>query len=196
MGLWKFEARTHPHLWRMVVIVVVRSDTATRGSSGFIGRAALLAVWIGLTDLWLKTMARAGGCTDAPGMAKLLENPWVIPGDCPGRALAGEAVLLAPAVQNSGPFGMSGETWGFAVLGLAAVLTVLVARWRWRDPGDILALGVLWGGCLVLALPRVLGEGAGVTELTVLGVGLGIGALTVTWALAWLAWRFVAEARA
>lgn len=188
----------------MVALTVVRSDTATRGSSGFIGRAVLLAGWIGLTDLWLKTMARAGGCTDAPGLAKLLENPWVIPNNCPGRPLLGEAVLLAPAVRDGGPFGVlapslsgaTGETWGFVVLGLAAVLTVLVARWRWRDPGDILALGVLWGGCLVLALPRVLGDGTGVTELTVAGIGVGIGELTVAWALAWLAWRFVAEARA
>ena len=81
-------------------------------------------------------------------------------------------------------------------LAIATVVTTVVIRWRWRDPGDALALAALWAGAGLLAVPRLMGGGTGLTELSVYGTGTGLGDLSLVWGLGWLAWRAIAEARA
>ena len=81
------------------------------------------------------------------------------------------------------------------MLALATTVTALVVLWRYRDPGDALALGGLWGGCAVLAAPGLQGMG-GFSEIALLGVPTGVGDVAVLWSLAWLLWRAVAEFRA
>ncbi|MEM6994480.1 MAG: hypothetical protein AAF721_28450 [Myxococcota bacterium] len=182
---------------------MAQAHHAPAGGTNPVVRALLLTGWIGLTDLWLKLMARAGGCTDAPAVADMLRSPWALPSECPGAPLLGTAVQLAPTVRDGGPFGLlpgtfggvMGQIWGLSLIALAVVVTILVVRWRYRHAGDTLALGVLWGACGVLALPRLLGTG-GVAEITVAGVSTGIGDAALAWALGWLVWRAIAEARA
>lgn len=91
---------------------------------------------------------------------------------------------------------LTGPTGGLALLAIAAVVTIAVVLWRWRDRGDALALGVLWGGATSLALPMLVGPGHGLADLAIGGLCLALGDLAMLWALAWLVWRAVAEYRA
>lgn len=176
-----------------------------RHGAGFVVRAVGLgtglALWIWLCDLWLKAMARVGACEGAPPLREVITHPWRLPESCPGASVLGETLRLLPAPRSGAPFdllapaltGVAGQLWGLALLALASAVTIVVVRWRWRDAGDALALGVLWAGCLTLALPRLLGDGAGLTEIAFVGVPTGIGDLALFSALAWLCWRAVAE---
>lgn len=187
---------------------MARASRPKRGASSVVVRALLLAGWVGVCDVWLKAMARAGGCVDAPAVADWVTQPWSLlgplPAQCPGAPLFSEAVRLAPAVRDGGPLGVLapaftgvyGQLWALALLALATTVTILVARWRWRDSADGLAIGTLWGGCATLALPRLLGNGAGLSEITIGGVATGIGDIAVVWAGIWLLWRAIAETRA
>jgi hypothetical protein len=78
-------------------------------------------------------------------------------------------------------------------VGFAALVTVLVVRWRWRAAGDPLALGALWAGILIHALPRLLGSSGSFTEFEWLGLSTGLGDMALAWGLLWLIWRFLAE---
>jgi len=183
---------------------VGKLQTAEPGASGLIMRVALLGGWIGLCDLWLKLMARAGGCADPSGVVDMLGHPLTIPEQCSGTPLLGEAIRLAPGIRNGGPFGLAapslaggtGQLWALALLALATTVTILIVRWRWRTPGDGLALGALWGGAATLAIPRLVAGGEGLFEFTVSGAGAGVGDIALVLALVWLAWRWIAEARA
>jgi hypothetical protein len=163
----------------------------------------VLAVWVVGCDLWLKIVARAAGCPPDPSVSWLTEG-YATPPACEPVALAGDGLALHAVASDGGPFGAmpgllsssTGPTVGLALLAFATVVTILVARWKWRSAGDPLALGALWGGAIVLALPRLVGGGGRVTELSLGGVETGLGDLAIVWAVAWLAWRFVAEARA
>lgn len=177
------------------------SVSASRWDSGVVVRAGLLTIWVGLCDVWLKAMARAGGCSDPADIGSLVAHPWALPEQCPGAALLGESIRLAPVVRDGGPLGIAGglvtgSTGGLVLLGIAAALSVAVLVWRWRDRGDALALGVLWGGALTLALPMLVGPGSGMADLAVGGMAIALGDLAMLWALAWLVWRAIAEYRA
>ena len=69
-------------------------------------------------------------------------------------------------------------------------------RWRWRSTGDATALGATWGAALILALPRLMGDGAGMAELHLGGMATGLGDFALLWVVIWLSWRAIAEARA
>lgn len=186
---------------RILQFVVATPVTAARWDGSVVVRAGLLAVWVGLCDAWLKAMARAAGCSEPPDIGSLVAHPWALPEQCPGAALVGESIRLAPAVRDGGPFGiaggmLTGPTGGLVLLAIAAVVTIAVVLWRWRDRGDALALGVLWGGAASLALPMLVGPGHGLADLTVGGLALALGDLAMLWALAWLVWRAIAEYRA
>ena len=164
--------------------------------------AALLASWVVACDLWVKILARAAGCVESPGsvgarVTAAYETPPF--GACADVPLLGDALSMRAASSDTGPFGLvggAGGSWvGYAMLAVALVVTILVWRWRWRSSGDPLALGALWGGAIVLALPRLF-AGARLTELELGSVATGLGDLALLWALAWLGWRAIAEARA
>ena len=173
-------------------------------TSGVLVRAAVLGGWIALCDLWLKVVARVGACPDAGGLSQVVQQPLDVPPACAAMPLVGDAVILLPAASNGGPLGLLGSTlsathgplWALAVLALASTVSILVGRWRYRDPGDAHALAALWAGSVTLAVPRVLGGGSGLTEIAIGGMPTGIGELAVLWSLLWLAWRAIAEARA
>ncbi len=163
----------------------------------------LLAAWVVGCDLWVKIIARAGGCPPDADVSWPM-GAYAITPACEPVALAGEGLALHAATSEGGPFGLlpgvmsqgGGALVGLALLALATVVSILVSRWQWRSAGDPYALGALWGGTLALALPRLAGGGARLTELSLGGMATGLGDLAFVWALAWLTWRFVAEARA
>ena len=92
--------------------------------------------------------------------------------------------------------GDAGRFWAYGLLAVAALVTILVWRWRWRSTGDATALGATWGAALILALPRLMGDGAGMAELHLGGMATGLGDFALLWVVIWLSWRAIAEARA
>lgn len=179
-------------------------SSAAPWSVGSGATAALLAAWIAACDLWVKILSRAAGCPGSPeGAGARIGAAYGEPGECESVPLLGDTLSLHASSTGGGPFGLlegspggaMGSMVGLAILAAATIVTIVVWRWRWRSSGDPLALGVLWGGALVLAAPRLSG-GERVTELALGSMQTGLGDLAIVWAGAWLAWRAIAEARA
>lgn len=170
-----------------------------------ISRGILLAMWIVICDVALKLVAHTAACTDPPRLTlAVFDGLWTEPTGCSRFELLGPLVTLLPRVRVGAPFGLldeqlagfAGQAWGLGLLALAAIATILIMRWRWRDAGDALALGALWGGALVHGVPRAQGAGNTFTEINLLDFGVGIGDLAFGWGIVWLLWRLVGELRA
>lgn len=149
--------------------------------------------WLVGCDTWVKITARVAACPETPSVGRAWAQVFVVPPGC-GEADVWGIARLSP-VERGGPFGLpgAGAGWAYALLAVAALVTVLVLRWRWRSTGDAAALGALWGAVLCLAAPALLGAGAGVAELHLGGLALGLGDVALVWAAAWLGWRAIAE---
>ncbi len=165
----------------------------------------LLGTWLFVCDVMLKILARVAACELPLELGrKLVKHAWDTPGTCSTAPLLGEVVMLVPqrhghalfGVLDGGLTGAAGHVFALFVLALATIVTIIVLRWRWRSAGDAFALGVLVSGALIHAVPRLAGDGTHPTELVVVGVPVGIGDLALLWAIIWIPWRFVAEARA
>lgn len=155
-----------------------------------------VAGWLFACDAWVKLTARVAACPDVPSLRDAVGLFWTAPSGC-GEADFWGFARLSPVVRG-GPWGLPGPglVWAYVLLGVAAVVTVLVLRWRWRSTGDASALGALWGAALVLALPALLGQGGGAAELHLGGLATGLGDLALAWATLWLGARAIAELRA
>lgn len=155
----------------------------------------LVGAWLVGCDTWVKITARVAACPSTGSVREAWGQAWTVPQGCGEADLWGIA-RLSPIVRDGGPLGLPGPAagWAYGLLAVAAVLSVLVLRWRWRTRGDALALGALWGAAIVLAVPMLGGTGTAELHLGGLATGLGDGALV--WALGWLGWRAIAELRA
>lgn len=159
--------------------------------------------WLVGCDAWVKITARVAACPSTPSVGDASGSVWTVPEGC-GQADFWGFAQLSPVVRDGGPLGLgsgllgggAGQGWAYALLALAAIASVLVIRWRWRSTGDAAALGALWGAAIILAGPRIMGDGAGMAELHLGGLSTGLGDFGLLWALSWLTWRFVAESRA
>lgn len=166
-------------------------------SGGALASGALLGGWIVLCDVWVKVLARSAGCEPIRTVTAAVSELWSSPQSCPGLEVG--PVALSPQTRPGiGPIEAAlppgtEPLWGLALFALATVLSILVLRWRWRIPGDALALGCLWSAVLIHGLPRLMAGGTTFTELQVAGLGLSLGDLAMLFALPWLAWRFIAE---
>lgn len=161
-------------------------------------KGLLVGGWLVGCDAWVKITARVAACAETPSVGEAIDQVWRIPPGCTEADFWGFA-RLSPVVRDGGPLGaglLDSTGWAFALLAVAAVVSVLVVRWRWRSVGDASALGALWGATLILAGPCLLGDGTGMAELHLGGLALGLGDLALAWALVWLLWRLVAELRA
>ena len=154
------------------------------------------AAWVVTCDAWVKITARVAACPDAPSVVDAWGQIWAAPSGCSEADFWGFA-RLSPVVRG-GPWGLPGDgaVWAHVLLGVAAIVSVLVLRWRWRSTGDAVALGALWGAAIALALPALLGPGGGAAELHLGGLALGLGDLALAWVVVWLVARLVAELRA
>ena len=155
-----------------------------------------VAAWLVACDAWVKITARVAACPGAPSVREALGQIWAAPSGC-GEADFWGFARLSPVVRG-GPWGLPGPgaVWAYVLLAVAAIVSVLVLRWRWRSTGDASALGALWGAAIVLALPALLGHGEGAAELHLGGLATGLGDLALAWATLWLCARAIAELRA
>lgn len=152
-----------------------------------------MAGWVVGCDAWVKITARVAACSTTPSVGEALGEVWTVPQGCGETDFWGIARLSpTPGLVGGG----AGTGLAIGLLVLAAVATVLVVRWRWRTRGDAAALGALWGAVIIEALPRLLGDGTGLAELQLGGLPTGLGDLCLAWAVLWLGWRAIAEARA
>lgn len=196
------EVRASPRLGyrdaRMAVAPPAPSGPATRpavGLSAVVG-GLVVAAWVVGCDTWVKITARVATCPSTPSVREAAAEAWGTPSGC-GEASVWGIAQLAP-VARGGPLGLPGgaTAWAIVLLVVAAIVSVLVLRWRWRSPGDASALGALWGGALAFALPPLAGAGVGTAELHLAGLHTGLADLALGWAAAWLGWRAIAELRA
>ncbi len=169
-----------------------------RGGALFSG--LFFGLWIVVCDGWLKVLARAGACESTTKLVDAFEALWSVPGNCSALRLAPGAALVPGRRDGATPFDVeipagAEEVWGLALFALATVASVLVLRWSRRNWSDALALGTLWGGVVVHAIPRLAGPACSFSEFTIAGVGLGLADIAIVWAGLWLAWRFLAELR-
>ncbi|MEM6295767.1 MAG: hypothetical protein AAGA54_31130 [Myxococcota bacterium] len=161
----------------------------------------LFAVWIGVCDSWIKVLARAGSCASTKTLQEAAANLWSVPSSCDALALFPGATLEPTARGGMTPMDAplpeaAAAVWGLALLAVATVTGILVLRWSRRTRGDALALGTLWGGLALHALPRLVGPGTSFNEFAVGPVHVGLADLAILWAALWLAWRAAAELRA
>lgn len=179
--------------WRARMAPPPTSPAPWKSSAGLSGLA--VATWVLACDAWVKITARVAACPDAPSVGDTWSRVYTAPSGC-GDVDAWGLAQLSPVVRG-GPWGLPGPgtVWAYVLLGVAAVVSVLVLRWRWRSPGDASALGALWGAALVLSLPALVG-GEGTAELRLGGLSVGLGDLALAWAAAWLGGRWIAEIRA
>jgi hypothetical protein len=148
--------------------------------------------WLVGCDTWVKITARVAACPETPSVGPAWRDVFSVPAGC-GEADVWGIARLSP-VARGGPLGLpgSGVGWAYGLVALAAVVTGLVLRWRWRATGDAAALGALWGAVASLSVPALL-HGAGVAELHLGGVALGLGDVALLWAAIWLGGRAIAE---
>lgn len=171
---------------------------------GDVFKGALLGGVVFAADIALKLLARVGGCEgDAIIDEALVSQVWSAPATCAGTDMAGPSIRLLAHVREGLMFGLGPEMTGFngqlyalALLLVATVLTIVIARWRWSANGDPRALALVWAGGLVLGLPRLMGDGSGLAELQLSGLSAGIGDLALCLGLVWLGLRFLGEFRA
>jgi hypothetical protein len=166
-------------------------------------RGVLLGAWVLACDIVLKGVARAAACGEELGLDDTLPAVFEVPVSCRAVDLAGPAIQIRPqAVEGAwaglgtGFSGFSGQMYALGLLLCATILTILVRRWQWHADGDPRALGILWGAAVAAALPRLLGDGRGVAELSIAELSFGMADFGLAFALVWLAARFVAELRA
>lgn len=166
-------------------------------------KGLLVGGWLVGCDAWIKVTARVAACSQTPSVGEAASQVWSVPSGCTEANFWGFA-RLSPVVRDGGPLGLgagllggpAGQGWAIALLAMAALVSVLVLRWRWRSVGDASALGALWGATFILAGPRLASDGSGLAELHLGGLATGLGDLALVWAVAWLSWRLIAELRA
>lgn len=167
-------------------------------------KGALLGAVVVASDVLLKLLARVGGCEDDAIIDQaLVEQIWSSPAACAGTEMAGPSIVLLSHAHEgavfglgSGLSGLNGQVYALGILFVATALSILVARWRWSANGDPRALALVWSGGIVLGLPRLMGDGAGLAELKLFGLSAGIGDLALCLGLLWLGLRFLGEFRA
>lgn len=170
-------------------------------SAGALISGVLFGAWIAVCDVWVKLLARSAGCEPLTPLGEAFGKVWEQPGRCPGIDIGGP-LQLRPAVRAGiGPTDIAlpdgtAQLWGLGLFAAATVVTILVLRWRWRISGDALALGALWSGVGILALPRLAGPGTAFAEVHIGELATGLGDLAIAWAVVWLGWRLIAELRA
>ncbi len=155
----------------------------------------LVGSWLVGCDAWVKVTSRVAACDSTATVNEALEHVWSLPSGC-GEADFWGTAQLSPVLRDGVFDGSTGRIWAYALLAVALVTTALVMRWRWRSTGDAAALGALWGGVIIEAGPRLAGAGAGLAELNLAGLPVGLGDFALLWAGLWLAWRAFAESRA
>lgn len=177
-------------------------DTNPPIGAGALLGGVFLGGWLVVCDVWLKLVTRAGGCEPAhQPLQTWFPKLWSVPERCDGIPLPG-GLRLVPGARSNALLGLvdvpaeSAALLGLGMLAFATVVSILVLRWSWRIPADALALGTLWAGLGILAAPRVMGLGVSFTEVVLGGVAFGLADFAVVWAMLWLGWRAVAEARA
>jgi len=179
------------------------SASPTPWSGGHWLSGLLMAGWLVGCDAWVKMIARVATCSATPTLGDAAAAVWSVPAGCGETDFLGFA-RLSPVVRDGGPFGLgaglltgaAGTGWAVALLVTAAIVSGLILRWPWRATGDAAALGALWGAVLILAGPRLAGDGAGTAELVMGTLNTGLGDLALVWAAGWLLWRLLAELRA
>lgn len=161
-------------------------------------KGAAVAGWLVACDAWVKVTARVADCPTTGSIREALGQVWAVPQGCGEADFFGFA-RLSPVVREGGLLGVGGaavgNAWAFVLLAIAAIVSVLVLRWRWRSPGDAAALGALWGAAVIEAGPRLM-SGAPTAELHLGGLVTGLGDVALLWAAVWLGWRAIAETRA
>ncbi|MGH1342198.1 MAG: hypothetical protein ACRBN8_11630 [Nannocystales bacterium] len=176
------------------------SDANPPLGGGALLSGLLFGAWIGVCDSWIKVLARAGACDSTATLDDALTAVWTLPPDCSPVALVGDVSLQPTARAGATPFelpvpeGMV-AVYGLALLAVAAVVGIVVLRWSRRTRSDALAVGTLWGGLVLHAVPRMMDAGSSFAEFSMSGVHVGLADLAIVWAVAWLLWRALAELR-
>lgn len=160
----------------------------------------LLSAWLLACDAWIKILARSGACPEIKTLSDAIGALWSPTDGCSSLSVAGGAALQPQTRAGALPLDIGlpdglGPMWGLALFALAAVTTILVLRWQRRAWGDALALATLWSGVAMHGLPRLVGDGASFSEITLGSIGFGLGDIAIGWACIWLLWRTIAELR-
>ncbi len=177
------------------------SDANPPLGGGALLSGLLFGVWIGVCDSWVKVLARAGACEPTKTLQDAATRLWTVPSSCSALSLFPGAALEPTAREGMTPMDVAlpdgaAAVWGLALLAVATVTGILVLRWSRRTRGDALALGTLWGGLAIHALPRLTGPGTSFSEFALGPAHIGLADLAILWAALWLAWRAAAELRA
>jgi len=151
-----------------------------------------------MCDGWVKVLARAGACPSTQTLRDALAQIWSVPEGCGAVPLVGPVMLEPTARAGATPMNLGlpagiGPLHGLALLAIATVTGIVVLRWSRRTRSDALALGTLWGGLVIHALPRLMDAGTSFSEFAAAGVHWGLGDVAIAWAVVWLLWRVVAE---
>ena len=177
------------------------SDANPPLGGGALLSGLLFGAWIGVCDSWVKVLARAGACESTPSLSDALGAVWTLPANCSAVPLLA-GVSLEPTLRaGATPLGLPlpntmGAVYGLALLAVATVVGIVVLRWSRRTRSDALAVGTLWGGLVLHAAPRLIGDGTSFAEFSASGLHVGLGDLAIAWAGVWLLWRALAELRA
>ena len=168
-------------------------------------RAVVTFVWIVFADAMLKFFARCASCVDPLHLdaAELARIYSVDAATCGPDAIFSSPVALNLVPRDGALFGLgsgafvgsAGQLLALGMLALAAIGSVLLMRWQWRAHGDPRIIGALLAGAWIEAFPRLAGDGRGLTQLDVFGLGLNLAdfafVLGAIWILtrAWGEWR-------
>jgi len=176
------------------------SDANPPLGGGALLSGLLFGAWIGICDSWIKVLARAGACDSTTTLSDALAAVWTLPSDCSAVSLVGDISLEPTARTGATPFELPvpdamAAVYGLALLAIATVVGIVVLRWSRRTRSDALAVGTLWGGLVLHAVPRMLDAGSSFAEFSMSGVHVGLPDLAIVWAAGWLLWRALAELR-
>ncbi len=177
-----------------------QSDANPPLGGGALLSGLLFGAWIGVCDSWVKVLARAGACDSTMTLRDALAALWTLPTDCASVPLAGGFSLEPTARAGATPFelpvpGGMAAVYGLALLAIATVVGIVVLRWSRRTRGDALAVGTLWGGLGLHAVPRMMAAESSFAEFSGFGLHVGLADLAIVWASLWLLWRALAELR-